>query len=183
MCGIVGWFRRGGRPVARAAVAGACDAIRHRGPDDSGAFLDGDFGFGMRRLSLLDMEGGAQPMLSEDGRHAIVFNGEVYNHLDLRPALQAAGHRFRSRSDTETVLAAFNRWGNDAWPRLEGMFAVAVWDRRDRVLTLARDPMGIKPLYVTEQGGGLAFGIAEVAAGFKAEGEPRVASLGGKPQV
>ena len=96
-------------------------------------------------------------MFSEDGRHAIVFNGEVYNHLDLRPALQAAGHRFRSRSDTETVLAAFNRWGNDAWPRLEGMFAAAVWDQRDRVLTLARDPMGIKPLYVTEQGGGLAF--------------------------
>lgn len=157
MCGIVGWFRRGGRPVADAAVSRACDAIRHRGPDDAGVLIDGDFGFGMRRLSLLDMEGGGQPMLSEDGRHAIVFNGEVYNHLDLRPALEAAGHRFRTRSDTETVLAAFNHWGDEAWPRLEGMFAVAVWDRRDRALTLARDPIGIKPLYVTEQDGGLAF--------------------------
>lgn len=157
MCGIAGWYRRGGRPVGRAAVAGACDTIRHRGPDDSGTFLDGDFGFGMRRLSLLDMAGGGQPMLSQDERHAIVLNGEIYNHLDLRPALEAAGHRFRTRSDTETVLAAFVRYGDDTWSRLEGMFAVAVWDRRDRVLTVARDPVGIKPLYVTEQGGGLAF--------------------------
>lgn len=157
MCGIVGWYRRGGRPVAHDAISRACDVIRHRGPDDAGVLVNGNFGFGMRRLSLLDMAGGGQPMLSEDGRHAIVFNGEVYNHLDLRPALEAAGHRFRTRSDTETVLAAFCHWGDDAWPRLEGMFAVAVWDRRDRNLTLARDPMGIKPLYVTEQNGGLAF--------------------------
>ncbi len=157
MCGIVGWYRRGGRPVAEAAVLAACDAIRHRGPDDAGTLIEGDFGFGMRRLSLIDLAGGHQPMLSEDGRHAIIFNGEVYNHLELRPALEAAGHRFRTRSDTETVLAAFRRWGDDAWPRLEGMFAVAVWDRRDRSLTLARDPLGIKPLFVTEQGGGLAF--------------------------
>ena len=157
MCGIAGWYRRGGRPVGEAAVRAACDAIRHRGPDDAGALVEGDFGFGMRRLGLLDLAGGHQPMLSEDGRHAVVFNGEVYNHLELRPALEASGHRFRTRSDTETVLAAFRRWGDDAWPRLEGMFAVAVWDRRDRSLTLARDPLGIKPLFVTEQGGGLAF--------------------------
>lgn len=157
MCGIAGWYRRGGRPVADSAILAACDAIRHRGPDDAGTLVDGDFGFGMRRLSLIDLAGGHQPMLSEDGRHAIIFNGEIYNHQELRPALEASGHRFRTRSDTETVLAAFHRWGDDAWPRLEGMFAVAVWDRRDRSLTLARDPLGIKPLFITEQRGGLAF--------------------------
>ncbi|MFT8242972.1 asparagine synthase (glutamine-hydrolyzing) [Roseomonas sp. BN140053] len=157
MCGIAGWYRRGGTPVSEAALVAACDAIRHRGPDDSGTLAEGDFGFGMRRLSLLDLAGGHQPMLSADGRFAIVFNGEVYNHLELRPALEAAGFRFRTHCDTETVLAAFCHWGGDAWARLEGMFAAAVWDRRERQLTLARDPLGIKPLFITEQRGGLAF--------------------------
>ncbi|HJQ18502.1 MAG TPA: asparagine synthase (glutamine-hydrolyzing) [Allosphingosinicella sp.] len=157
MCGIAGWYRRSGRPVPQDVVARQCDRIIHRGPDDKGYFTDGDFGFGMRRLSIIDIAGGHQPMFTPDGRHAIVFNGEIYNHLDLRPELEAAGARFTTHSDTETLLAGFVHWGDDAWLRLEGMYAAAVWDMAERRLTLARDPLGIKPLYLTEQQGGIAF--------------------------
>ena len=157
MCGIAGWYRRGGRSVADATITRQCDAIRHRGPDDTGVLTDGDFGFGMRRLSILDIAGGHQPMSTRDGRYAIVFNGEIYNHREVRAPLVAAGYPFHSHSDTETILAAFAAWGDEAWPKLEGMFAVAIWDRRERRLTLARDPLGIKPLYLSEQHGGLSF--------------------------
>src|SRR5437868_342233 len=157
MCGIAGWFRRNGRAVARADVKAQCDAIAHRGPDDSGILTDGDFGFGMRRLSILDIQGGHQPMQTADGRFVIVFNGEIYNHLDVRQQLIAMGYPFGSHCDTETILAAFSHWGNEAWGKLEGMFAVAIWDRRNRSLTLARDPLGIKPLYISEQNGGVSF--------------------------
>jgi asparagine synthase (glutamine-hydrolysing) len=143
--------------VAPEVVVHQCDRIIHRGPDDSGQFIDGDFGFGMRRLSIIDLEGGHQPIFSPDGRHAIVFNGEIYNHPELRRELEAAGVRFTTHSDTETLLASFLHWGDDAWLRLEGMYAAAIWDRTDRVLTLARDPLGIKPLVLTAQQGGLAF--------------------------
>ncbi|MGZ2411663.1 asparagine synthase (glutamine-hydrolyzing) [Sphingomonas sp. F9_3S_D5_B_2] len=158
MCGIAGWYRRGGRDVPREVVANQNDRIVHRGPDDHGYMTEGDFGFGMRRLSIIDIAGGHQPMETPDGRYAIVFNGEIYNHLDLRPALAAKGVHFHSHSDTETLLAAFAAWGDDAWTKLEGMYAVAIWDRAMRTLTLARDPLGIKPLYITEQHGGIAFG-------------------------
>jgi asparagine synthase (glutamine-hydrolysing) len=158
MCGIAGWYRRANRPVWREDVGPQCDAILHRGPDGAGIFLDRDFGFGMRRLSILDIPSGGQPMTSTDGRHVLVFNGEIYNHPDLRVELGTRGHVFRTRSDTETVLAAFVEWGDAAWQRLEGMFAVAVWDKRERRLTLARDPLGIKPLFVSEQNGGISFG-------------------------
>ena len=158
MCGIAGWYRRGGRPVAEALVAAQCDTIRHRGPDDSGYFTDGDVALGMRRLSIIDLEGGHQPMATDDGRYTIVFNGEIYNHPELRPELEAKGYRFHTHSDTETLLAAYTLWGDDAWLRLEGMYAVAIFDKQTRTLTLARDPLGIKPLYVTEQNGGIAFG-------------------------
>ncbi|WP_309612390.1 asparagine synthase (glutamine-hydrolyzing) [Sphingomonas sp.] len=157
MCGIAGWYRRGGRDVPERVVTAQCDAILHRGPDDSGVMIDGDIGFGMRRLSILDVAGGHQPMETADGRFAIVFNGEIYNHLDVRAPLAAAGYPFGTHSDTETILAAFAAWGNETWARLEGMFAVAVWDRKTRTLTLARDPLGIKPLYISEQDGGLSF--------------------------
>jgi asparagine synthase (glutamine-hydrolysing) len=157
MCGIAGWYRRGGRPVAREAIVSQCDRIVHRGPDDSGDFVDGDFGFGMRRLSIIDVAGGHQPMATDDGRYFVVFNGEIYNHLDLRAELGKAGCTFRTKSDTETLLLAFVHWRDDAWLKLEGMYAVAIWDRAGRILTLARDPLGIKPLYLTEQSGGLAF--------------------------
>ena len=157
MCGIAGWYRRSSQPVSKAAVARMCDAIVSRGPDDCGTFADGDFGFGMRRLSIIDIHGGHQPMFTPDGRFAIVFNGEIYNHLDIRREIESIGVEFRTHSDTETLLAAFAQWGDDAWPRLEGMFAAAIWDRKARQLTLARDPLGIKPLYLTVQRGGIAF--------------------------
>jgi asparagine synthase (glutamine-hydrolysing) len=163
MCGIAGWYRRGGRPVDEEVVERQCDRLVHRGPDDSGYFTDGDFGFGMRRLSIIDVEGGHQPIFSPDGRHAIVFNGEIFNHPELRRELEGSYAFKTDHSDTETILAAFLRWGDEAWLRLEGMYAVASWDRQTKTLTLARDPLGIKPLFVTEQDGGLAFG-SEITA-------------------
>ena len=163
MCGIAGWYRRGGRPVPEGALVAACDRLRQRGPDDAGYFTDGDFGFGMRRLSIIDVAGGHQPIFSPDGRFVIVFNGEIYNHPELREELQR-GYAFQTdHSDTETILAAYLRWGDDAWTRLEGMYAVAIWDKLEKALVLARDPIGIKPLFVTEQKDGLAF-ASEITA-------------------
>ncbi len=155
MCGIAGWYRRDGRPVSEAVIAAQCAALVHRGPDDSGLLTDVDVGLGMRRLSILDIAGGHQPMNSADGRFAIVYNGEIFNHVEKRGELQ--DYPFKSHCDTETIVAAFAKWGNDAWGRLEGMFAVAIWDRLERSLTLARDPLGIKPMYFSEQRGGLSF--------------------------
>jgi asparagine synthase (glutamine-hydrolysing) len=156
MCGIAGWYRRGGLPVERSVIAAQCATIFHRGPDDEGIFVDGDIGFGMR-LSILDVAGGHQPIWSPDGRYAIVYNGEVFNHEVLRKELSEAGHTFRTHSDTETVLMGFVAWGDAVWARLEGMFAVALWDRQKRSLRLVRDPLGIKPLFYTQQHGGIAF--------------------------
>src|SRR6476469_7367745 len=155
MCGIAGWYRRSGRPVDPQVVARQTDRLVHRGPDDSGLFAEGDFGFGMRRLSIIDVVGGHQPIFSADGRYAIICNGEIVNHLELRRELE--GYPFRTRSDVETLLAAFIRWGDEAWIRAEGMYAAAIWDLETRTLRLARDPLGIKPLFVSEQKGGLAF--------------------------
>ncbi len=163
MCGIAGWYRRGGKPVPQAALAAACDRMRHRGPDDAGYLTDGDFGFGMRRLSIIDVAGGHQPIFSPDSRHAIVFNGEIFNHPELRRELEGSYVFQTDHSDTETILAAYLRWGDDAWSRLEGMYAVAIWDKLDKSLVLARDPIGIKPLFVTEQNGGIAF-ASEITA-------------------
>jgi asparagine synthase (glutamine-hydrolysing) len=119
--------------------------------------VDGDFGFGMRRLSIIDIAGSSQPMWSRDQRYALVFNGKIYNFKKLREELAGLGHSFTTHGDTETILAAYQQWGDDAWNRLDGMFAVAIWDRRERRLILARDPIGIKPLYYHEQDGGIAF--------------------------
>ena len=162
MCGIAGWFRRGGRPVGRAPLEAQAEQLVHRGPDDHGWLIDHDFGFAMRRLSIIDVSGGHQPMTSADGRFAIVCNGEIVNHRELRQAL-AGRYPFRTQSDVETMLAAYAEWGDEAWGRLEGMFAAAIWDRLTRSLTLVRDALGIKPLFVTEQHGGLAF-ASEISA-------------------
>src|SRR5450755_2823124 len=151
MCGIAGWYRRDGQPVAPSVIRAQCDTIVHRGPDDEGLFVDRDFGFGMRRLSVVDLAGGHQPMRTADCRYTIIFNGEVYNFKELRAELEVLGSQFRTRSDTEVVLQAFAAWGDAAWARLEGMFAAAIWDGQARALHLARDPLGIKPLYWTPQ--------------------------------
>ena len=154
MCGIAGFFgRQRSRPADELAttVRAMTDAIVHRGPDDAGAWIDAECGVGLghRRLSILDLSPeGHQPMLSEDGRFVIVFNGEVYNFQPLRAELEAKGHKFRGHSDTEVMLAAFLEWGVEAsTKRFNGMFAFALWDRQDRVLHLGRDRLGEKPLY------------------------------------
>jgi asparagine synthase (glutamine-hydrolysing) len=157
MCGICGWYARGGAPVDAAVLDAQCAALVHRGPDDQGIHADGDFGFGMRRLSIIDVAGGHQPMTSDDGRYTLVYNGETFNFPTLRRELEGAGQRFRTHSDTEAILRGFVVWGDDLWPRLEAMYALALWDRATRTLRLARDPLGIKPLYYTLQQGGLAF--------------------------
>jgi asparagine synthase (glutamine-hydrolysing) len=162
MCGIAGWYRRDRRPVERGVIAAQCNRLTHRGPDDVGYLVESDFGFGMRRLSIIDVEGGHQPIVSADGRYAIVCNGEIVNHRELRAELEGS-YPFRTRSDVETLLAAYIRWGDDAWLRAEGMYAAAIWDRETRTLRLARDPLGIKPLFVTQQERGMAFG-SEIAA-------------------
>jgi asparagine synthase (glutamine-hydrolysing) len=156
MCGIAGWYRRAGRPVERSVIVRQCDQLVHRGPDDAGYLTDRDFGFGMRRLSIIDPAGGHQPISSPDGRYSIVCNGEIYNHPELRREL-GQSYAFRTGSDIETLLACYIRWGDEAWTRADGMFAAAIWDRQTRCLCLARDPLGIKPLFITEQNGGLSF--------------------------
>jgi len=158
MCGISGWYRRGGRAVERAVLESQCATIVHRGPDDTGVCVDGDFGFGMRRLSIIDVSGGHQPMTSEDGRVTLIFNGEIMNFPAVKRELEALGRRFRTHSDTEVILQGFEVWGAGIWPKLEGMFAIALWERDRRTLHVVRDPLGIKPLYYTLQNGGLAFG-------------------------
>lgn len=157
MCGIAGLFDPKGRPCPRAELEAMQGALVHRGPDDAGLFVDGSAGLAFQRLSILDLERGHQPMASPDGRFTLVFNGEIYNHLELRPELEASGWRFSTHSDTETILAGFSRHGADFFRRLNGMFAVAVWDKREGVLTLARDPLGIKPLYTAVKDGRVLF--------------------------
>ncbi|HEY6049396.1 MAG TPA: asparagine synthase (glutamine-hydrolyzing), partial [Sphingomicrobium sp.] len=154
---------RGGKPVPQDAIVAACDRLRHRGPDDAGYLVDGDFGFGMRRLSIIDVAGGHQPIFSPDGRYAIVFNGEIYNHPELRRELEGSYAFQTDHSDTETILAAYLKWGDEAWLRLEGMYTVAIWDKAKKELCLARDPLGIKPLFFSEQKGAISF-ASEIGA-------------------
>lgn len=159
MCGICGVYNyRFDKPVDEALLRSMSAQIVHRGPDDDGFYVDGALGLGMRRLSIIDIEGGHQPISNEDGSIWIVFNGELYNFPDLRRELQPKGHVFRTRSDTETVIHAYEEWGLDAFSKLNGMFGFALWDSRNQELILARDPFGVKPLYYTERNGRFLFG-------------------------
>src|SRR5207249_3783790 len=155
MCGIAGWVgvRGGGRDVLDAMLR----ALEHRGPDDTGRYLDGQAALGMTRLSIIDLVTGRQPMSSDDGAATLVFNGEIYNFRDLRVELQARGRRFVTRSDTEVLLRAWEEWGEACVDRLRGMFAFAVWDAGRRRLLLARDRVGKKPLYYWHRDGVLVF--------------------------
>src|SRR5918999_5848782 len=159
MCGIAGIVasdRLDADDGARAVRMR--DVIAHRGPDDAGLFMDERAALGHRRLSIVDLAAGHQPLANEDETIWIVFNGEIYNHADVRRELEAAGHRYRTRSDTETIVHAYEQWGNACVERLRGMFAFAIWDARRRRLLLARDRLGIKPLYWTLAGSRLLFG-------------------------
>ncbi|MBI4420474.1 MAG: asparagine synthase (glutamine-hydrolyzing) [Gemmatimonadetes bacterium] len=169
MCGIAGVAHTDGRPVPAALVERLCAALRHRGPDDRGMFVDGPVGLGMQRLSIIDLAGGRQPVFNEDRTKVIVFNGEIYNYRELRRELIGRGHEFRSASDTETILHLYEDSGPSCVERLRGMFAFAIWDQQARTLFLARDRFGIKPLYVLRAPWGLAFASelkALHAAGF-----------------
>src|SRR5919202_5881874 len=149
MCGISGiaFSSRSGRSVDAAALRRMCDAIRHRGPDDEGYFVRGAVGLGMRRLSIVDVAGGHQPMTNEDGTVHIVYNGEIYNHADYRAELEARGHVYKTHCDTETILHLYEEHGARCVEFLRGMFAFAVWDKPRRELFIARDRLGVKPLY------------------------------------
>src|SRR6266852_3800169 len=148
MCGIAGVMKFGSDARADAGVVRhMCDVMAHRGPDDDGVYTDGTVGLGMRRLSIIDVAGGHQPISNETGTVWIVFNGEIYNHSDLRKDLEARGHRYRTNSDTETIVHLYEQYGGDCVQHLRGMFAFAIWDREKRSLFVARDRLGIKPFY------------------------------------
>lgn len=148
MCGIAGIVQFSKREAPDAAVLRRmCRVMQHRGPDDEGFYFDGPVGLGMRRLSIVDLATGHQPISNEDGTLWIVFNGEIYNHAALRDPLIAAGHRYSTHSDTETIIHLYEQYGRDCVQHLRGMFAFAIWDTRKRSLFIARDRLGIKPLY------------------------------------
>jgi asparagine synthase (glutamine-hydrolysing) len=162
MCGLLGLLTSSGEAATRAdAVGQAMRCARHRGPDESGTWHDSDVVFGFNRLSIIDVEHSHQPLRwgpsGADDRYAIVFNGEVYNYLELRAELAELGATFATEGDTEAVVAAYHHWGPAAVSRLRGMFAFTIWDTHERVLFAARDPFGIKPLFVAEGPGGIAF--------------------------
>jgi asparagine synthase (glutamine-hydrolysing) len=159
MCGVVGLFHPIDPGVpSRSQVQHMADTIAHRGPDGDGFHTEPHLAFGHRRLAIVDLAGGVQPMFSADGEAVITFNGEIYNHAALRPELEAAGHVFRTRSDTESILHGWREWGVGVLDRLDGMFAFALWDRRQGTLLLARDRLGEKPLlYSWLPDGRLAF--------------------------
>lgn len=159
MCGIAGELRTTvGEPASLERVRAMCAVMRHRGPDDQGVFEDGEVAFGMRRLAIVDVGGGRQPLGNEDGTVQVVCNGEIYNAPALAAELAARGHRLRTRSDVEVIAHLYEDFGVEAARRLEGMFAFALWDTRRRRLVLGRDRVGIKPLYVAETGEGLLWG-------------------------
>lgn len=159
MCGICGIFNLNGDPVEHRHIKAMADSLAHRGPDDEGIFIDVNIALGHRRLAVLDVSpAGHQPMTTADGQIVIVYNGEIYNFLEIRRELEGLGYHFKSRGDTEVLLNAYNEWGIDVVQRLNGMFAFAIWDGRTKTLYLARDRFGIKPLYWTKIGDTFLFG-------------------------
>jgi asparagine synthase (glutamine-hydrolysing) len=163
MCGFAGIARAGGRRVDPQQLLRMAAVIRHRGPDGYGVYTSSGVGFSHVRLSIIDLERGAQPLVSADGRLVIAYNGEVYNYLELRDELEGKGHRFRTTSDTEVVLAAFAEWGRDALHRFNGQFAFAIHDRWDGSVFLARDRFGVRPLFYAQRGRDVLF-ASEVKA-------------------
>ncbi len=148
MCGICGIFNFNNKPVARAKILLMMQKIKHRGPDDEGTFIEDNIGFGFVRLSIIDLSPlGHQPMISSDGRHVLIFNGEVYNYIELREELKSKGYRFKSGTDSEVVLNAYLEWGKDCQEKFNGMWAFAIYDRTEKKLFCARDRYGIKPFY------------------------------------
>lgn len=167
MCGIAGIVnvRDGLPPPDRDALGRMCAAMTHRGPDEFGIYRDARAGLAHSRLSIIDLATGQQPLADDDGALWIAFNGEIFNYVELREELQAAGHVFRTKSDTEVIVRAWQQWGEGALPRFNGQWAIALWDARARRLVLTRDRLGIRPLHYAEHGGRVVFG-SEVKAMF-----------------
>jgi len=157
VCGIAGIVRWDGQPVREDEIRAMCGVMAHRGPDDEGVYIGDGVAIGMRRLSIIDLNNGFQPISNEDGSVWIVFNGEIYNYQELRRDLQRRGHTFKTASDTETIVHLYEDLGPHCVDRLRGMFAFAIWDTRRRRILLARDRLGIKPLYYYERDGELLF--------------------------
>lgn len=157
MCGICGIFHFGGQRVDRELLDRMTSALKHRGPDGSGAYVSERAGLGHRRLSIIDLRGGAQPITNEDGTLHLVFNGEIYNFIELRKELEEKGHIFKTRSDTEVIIHGYEQWGLDCVNRFNGIFAFALWDSNRQQLFVARDHLGVKPLYYVVLGNRLLF--------------------------
>src|SRR5246127_5635985 len=158
MCGICGKLVFDpAATVSPALIKSMADTIRHRGPDDDGYFISGPVGLGFRRLSIIDLSGGHQPLSNEDGSIHIVFNGEIYNYQELRQYLLGRGHVFRTQTDTETIVHLYEELGEACVEKLRGMFAFAIWDDRGKSLFLARDRVGIKPLYYSQSNNSVVF--------------------------
>src|SRR2546429_2696747 len=159
MCGIAGQFNfQRHEPVEREAIVRMARSIAHRGPDDEGFFIAGPVGLGFRRLSIIDLAGGHQPMSDGEETVWVIFNGEIYNYRELRAELQVKGHHFRTNSDTEVIIHGYKEWGTDVFNHLNGMFGLAIWDVRNQRLVVARDAMGIKLIYYRIANGQLTFG-------------------------
>jgi asparagine synthase (glutamine-hydrolysing) len=158
MCGIVGIVRNDGKPVGEQLLSRMNNAIRHRGPDEDGFYVNGPVGLAMRRLSIIDLKSGQQPIHNQDRSSWIVFNGEIYNYLELREKLEKLGHSFYTNSDTEAIVHAYDQFGPDCPKHLRGMFAFAIWNERTQELFLARDRVGKKPLLYAHINGHLIFG-------------------------
>lgn len=164
MCGIVGLIHPDGTPVSSAVLRNMTDAVAHRGPDGEGHWIEDNVGIGHRRLAIIDLTpSGHQPMISADQRYVLTYNGEIYNFRELRTELTRLGHHFHSLNDSEVVLYALMQWGTSALLKFNGMFALGLWDRKERSLLLARDRYGIKPLYYAQQGDGFAFASEQKA--------------------
>jgi asparagine synthase (glutamine-hydrolysing) len=177
MCGIVGHVGPGlSADESNALIGRQLNLIRHRGPDGNGIYFGEQFAFGHARLSIIDLESGSQPMMYADGNLTVTFNGEIYNYVELREELEKVGFRFKTKSDTEVLLASYHRWGEDMVKRLNGMFAFAIYDKRDQVLFCARDPLGQKPFYYTHVNGVLHFSSESrafnVIPGFAGDVDP-----------
>lgn len=176
MCGIAGMLHFNGQPVDERLLGRMTAALRHRGPDGGGCFLDGAVGLGNRRLSIIDLEGGRQPMTNESKTVWVVYNGEVYNFRELRQLLEGRGYRFRTASDTEVIIRVYEEFGPAGVERLRGMFAFALWDAPRRCLLMARDQVGIKPLYYYQDSQRLVF-ASEIRSLFLDPHIPRRLSL------
>jgi asparagine synthase (glutamine-hydrolysing) len=170
MCGIAGMLARRGPPPSREALARMAGALFHRGPDEFGIYRDGVAGLSHARLSIIDLVTGQQPLSNEDETLWVVFNGEIFNYVELRAELEARGHRFRTKSDTEVIVHAYEEWGDDAFSRFNGQFAIALWDASRRALALVRDRVGVRPLFYLEHADRLFFG-SEIKAIFAADPE------------